>query len=164
MDTAPSDKIVLCCSACGKEKPNDVDWPRAAEPCCPGAIWTATITFTETPEGQVVHGDVRYGARLDGGVVDTGHTPGTDEGDQTPLVADISLWKFFRATGVPPVGASTPDVDAAFDRIIRGAQNALRLSEVLQEIAAYADDFPGSEPLRCVRDMAMAAVSGEVER
>jgi hypothetical protein len=81
-----------------------------------------------------------------------------DEGEQTPLAADISLWKFFRATGVPPVGASEPDVDAAFDRIIRGASERLRLAEALQEIAAYADDFPASPPLLRVRDMAMEAL------
>jgi hypothetical protein len=83
---------------------------------------------------------------------------GHDEGDQTPLAADISLWKFFRATGVPPVGASDPDADRAFDRIISGAQNGLRLAEVLREIASYADDFPGSAPLQRVRDMAMEAL------
>lgn len=86
---------------------------------------------------------------------------GHDEGDQTPLAADISLWKFFRATGVPPVGASDPDVDIAFDRIIRGAQNGLRLADVLQGIAAYADDFPGSEPMQRVRDIAMEALGDE---
>lgn len=89
---------------------------------------------------------------------------GHDEGDRTPLVADISLWKFFRATGVPPVGASDPDVDRAFDRIIAGAQRGLLLVEVLQEIAAYADDFPGSEPLQHVRDAAMEALDDPASR
>jgi hypothetical protein len=91
-------------------------------------------------------------------------TPAHDEGENTPLAADVSLWKFLRSTGVPPVGASEPDVDAAFDRIIRGASERLRLAEALQEIAAYADDFPASHPLQRVRDMAMDALSNRASR
>lgn len=82
-----------------------------------------------------------------------------DEGDQTPLVADISLWKFFRATGTPPVGASDPDVDVAFDRIIRGAQRCLRLAEALEEIASVADDHPGSESMQRIYGLADEALN-----
>lgn len=83
-----------------------------------------------------------------------------DEGEQTPLAADISLWKFFRSTGTPPVGASEPDVDVAFDRIIRGAQRSLRLADALEEIASIADDYPGFEGMERIFAIADAALYG----
>lgn len=54
-----SDELVLRCATCGKAKPNDSTLARSAT-CCGESRWVATVTFTETPEGPVPHGDIRY--------------------------------------------------------------------------------------------------------
>jgi hypothetical protein len=56
----PSDEIVFRCATCGKPKPNDAAWARSAT-CCGKSSWVSVLTFTETIEGPVVTGDVRYG-------------------------------------------------------------------------------------------------------
>jgi hypothetical protein len=57
------DDLVMRCATCGKEKPNDASWPRPAT-CCGASSWTSSVTLTETPEGIVAHGDVRYGIEV----------------------------------------------------------------------------------------------------
>lgn len=62
--TAPEpDRVVMRCATCGKPKPNDATWARTAE-CCGESRWTSSLTFSETPEGVVVRGDVVYGLEV----------------------------------------------------------------------------------------------------
>jgi hypothetical protein len=57
------DEVVMRCAGCGKPKPDDAAWARPAT-CCGESRWTSSLTFTETLEGVVVTGDVRYGLEV----------------------------------------------------------------------------------------------------